>query len=233
MEAVQKVSAVQQVEERIREYILQENVHIGDKLPTERELCEALNVGRGTVREAIRVLQAKGLVDLQVGRGAFVAGKDEHASEDIANWFRMNEVQVMDLIEIRNAIEPLAVRLAIQRMSDKELNRLIAIHDQSKLAAEENNAAALAKCDEKFHACIMESSHNKALVDINRIIVVNLANFRGKTFTIPSNVNNFIPAHTAILNAIRARDIAAGEEAMRVHLEAVAADLENSKTLSE
>ena len=230
MEAVQKVSAVQQVEEKIREYILGDDVHIGDKLPTERELCAALNVGRGTVREAVRLLQAKGLVDLQPGRGAFVAGKNESAEEDIANWFRMNECEVKDLIEIRNAIEPLAVKLAISRMSDKELRRLSAIHDQSRIAAADNNAAALAKYDEKFHAYIMECSHNKALIDINRIIMVNLANFRGKTFTIPGNVQNFIPAHGAILAAILARDVEAGEQAMLAHLYAVAEDLESSKS---
>ena len=231
MKAVQKISAVQQVEEKLREYILEDDIHVGDKLPTERELCEILNVGRGTVREAIRVLQAKGLVDLQPGRGAFVAQKRETANEDVANWFRTNEIAVKDLIEIRSAIEPLAVRLAVERMSDKELSRLTAIHAQSQSAAAKNDAAALAKLDEKFHACILEGSHNKALADINRIIVVNLANFRGKTFTIPSNVHNFIPAHAAILNAICARDTAAAEAAMRLHLDAVASDLEASKSV--
>ncbi len=229
MNAVQKISAVQQVEEKLREYLQEDSVKVGDKLPTERELCEVLNVGRGTVREAIRVLQAKGLVDLQAGRGAFVARKSETANEDLANWFRTNEVEVRDLIEIRNAIEPLAVRLAVMRMSDKELSKLIAIHTQSQIAAENNDAPALATLDEKFHACIIEGSHNKALVDINRIIMLNLANFRGKTFTIPANVHNFIPAHTSILNAIRARDTAAADTAMRLHLEAVATDLAASK----
>lgn len=76
MEAIERVSAVQAVEERLISYLKDENVNVGDKLPTEKQLCEELKVGRGTVREAIRMLQARGMVETRPGRGAFVLSKE-------------------------------------------------------------------------------------------------------------------------------------------------------------
>ena len=119
MDTVEKVSVVQQVEQRLREYIAESDIMVGDKLPTEKQLCENLGVGRGTVREAIRMLQAQGFVEIRPGRGAFVLQKREAQKEDIVNWFCNNEYGVRDLLDIRVALEPLAVKLAIKGMLPK------------------------------------------------------------------------------------------------------------------
>lgn len=71
MELIKRVPLVHQVEERIEQLIADEYSQPGMKLPTEMELCQALGVSRGTVREAFRYLQAKGVVELQVGQGRF------------------------------------------------------------------------------------------------------------------------------------------------------------------
>ena len=75
MEPIKRVPLVHQVEERIEQLIADEYSQPGMKLPTEMELCQALGVSRGTVREAFRYLQAKGVVELQVGKGAFVPSR--------------------------------------------------------------------------------------------------------------------------------------------------------------
>lgn len=75
MEPIKRVPLVHQVEERIKDLIKEEKLQPGTKLPTEKELCTNLNVSRGTVREAFRFLQAKGIVELKTGKGAFVAEK--------------------------------------------------------------------------------------------------------------------------------------------------------------
>jgi GntR family transcriptional repressor for pyruvate dehydrogenase complex len=229
MQAIEKVSVVQQVENRIRTYILNNNIKIGDKLPTERELCEELNVGRGTIREAIRILQTKGLVELQPGRGAFVARKEEFDKFDLANWFRENEIKIMDCIEVRTAIEPLAVKLAIQKCSDKDIKRLRAIQNRSITAVREKDIASLAQCDEQFHTLIVECSENKFLIDINKKLNYSLTNFRSKTFNIPKNVDNFIPAHEAIIKAFEKHDPELGQKSLLNHLGYVTEDLEESK----
>lgn len=231
MEAIEKVSAVQQVENRIREYIKSSKVAVGDKLPTEKQLCEDLTVGRGTVREAIRLLQAKGFVEIRPGKGAFVLRKKEPERENIANWFRKNEIEIKDLIDVRAAIEPLAVKLAIAKATPEEIDALCDIQRQSETAAERSDAQTLAACDEKFHSLIMEYSRNKILIDINRKIIGNLATFRGVTFSIPKNVDNFIPAHAAILEAFKTRNVDLGQQSMSAHLDCVYADLETSKDI--
>lgn len=229
MEAVAKVSAVQQVEERLRQYIAGSEVNIGDKLPTEKQLCADLGVGRGTVREAIRLLQAKGFVEIRPGCGAFVLQKREAQKEDIVSWFHANEFGVKDLIDIRTAIEPLAVKLAIQRCSDEDIMKLQAVHERSVEAAEIKDTAILARCDEQFHTLICEFSRNKPLLDIVKKINSGLTVFRSKTFYIPHNIYNMIPAHAAILDAFLKRDVELGQTSMQMHLALVASDLELSK----
>ncbi len=231
MQAIEKVTAVQQVEERIMAYILSNNVKIGDKLPTERALCEELKVGRGTVREAIRVLQTKGLLELQPGRGAFVARKEEFDKFGLANWFLENEIKIKDCLEVRFAIEPLAIKLAIQKCSDKDVKKLRAIQKRSILAVRKRDVASLAQCDEQFHTFIVECSQNMFLVDINKRLNYRLTSFRSKTFNIPENVQNFIPAHEAIIQAFEKRDVELGQKSLLDHLGYVAEDLEQSKII--
>jgi GntR family transcriptional repressor for pyruvate dehydrogenase complex len=232
MKAIEKISAVSQVESRIKAHITRKDVKIGDKLPTEKQLCEELNVGRGTIREAIRLLQAKGLVELVPGRGAFVAQKEEQiGKEDLSKWFRENEIQIKDCIEVRTAIEPLAVKLAMEHCTKRDINKLRSIQDRSIIAAQNNDSATLALCDEQFHTFIVECSKNKLLIDLNRKINYSLTKFRGKTFNIPENIQNFIPAHEAIIRSFENDNTAEGQASMLEHLECVYKDLEHSKNI--
>nr|WP_302820010.1 FadR/GntR family transcriptional regulator [Ruthenibacterium lactatiformans] len=229
MKAVERVPVVQQVVTSLKAYIQEGNVKVGDKLPTEMELCEMLSVGRGTVREATRILQATGFVEIRPGRGAFVIRLKDPEREDLVTWFIENEVELKDVIEVRMAIEPLGVKLAIQRAKPADIKMLRAIQTKSEEAVRHGDTAGLALCDEQFHTYIMECSRNRMLVSINRQITACLKKFRNKTFYIPHNVENFIPAHEAILKAFECRDSMLGEQSMREHLERVDTDLENSK----
>ena len=225
MEIGARISAVQQVEESLRKFIMSDEIQIGDKLPTEKQLCSDLGVGRGTIREAIRLLQAKGLVEIRPSRGAFVLQKHETQQEDVLDWFHANEFELRDLNDIRTAIEPLAVKLAIQRCSNDEIRQLREMHQKAVVAAHEQDIPQLARLDEMFHSYIFECARNKPLADINKKIVTGLATFRSKTFHIPRNVQNFIPAHAAILEAFEKRDVNMGQANMIAHLELVANDL--------
>lgn len=229
MKPVERVPVVQQVVASIKEYIQEGNIQVGDKLPTERELCEMLSVGRGTTREAMRILQATGFVELYPGRGAFVASIKGPEKGDLVKWFAENEVELKDVLEVRMAIEPLAIKLAIQHSMPDDVKALQAIQEKSKEAAARGDAAALALYDEQFHASIMEFSRNKLLVTLNKQISASLKKFRGKTFYISQNVENFIPAHASIIEAFVKKDTALGETSMRAHLECVFEDLEHSK----
>lgn len=231
MKAVERVPVVQQAMKSIKAYIMEGNVNVGDKLPTEMELCEMLSVGRGTIREAMRILQATGFVEIRPGRGAYVARTHEMDKEDLVQWFEENEIETKDVLEVRTAIEPLGIKLAIERCKQADIKMLRAIQEKSKDAAQQKDALALALCDEQFHSYIMECSHNKLLISLNKQISSYLKNFRNRTFYIPQNIQNFIPAHEAILDAFEKRDPALGEKCMLSHLGRVYSDLEQSKNL--
>ncbi|MDO4275929.1 MAG: FadR/GntR family transcriptional regulator [Eubacteriales bacterium] len=233
MQAIEKVSVVQQAENQIKKFILNDSVKIGDKLPPEKIFCEELGIGRGSVREALRLLQAKGLVEVIQGKGAFVARKEEIKKEELAGWFRDNEIELKDFNEVRMAIEPLAIRFAIERCTEKEFQRLQEIHAKAVEAAERRDSAELAIYDEKFHTCIIECSHNKLLMSINKEIVKSLKRFRERTFHIESNIQNCIPFHTAILEAFGNKDVELAQRKLLEHLECVETDLESSKNLAE
>ena len=226
MEPITRVPIVQQVEDRIKELILSGQCKPGEKLPAEMELCQRLGVGRGTIREAFRLLQAKGFVDIRPGRGAFVAesfGEDGEASA--VDWLVENEKELRSSIEIRTALEPMAARLMAERASDDAIRRLEDIHHSFLIAVEEEDAVRIARLDEQFHSTIVEGSDNKLLMEINSHVCQGMQTFRSKTFQVHQNVQNAIAPHTNIFNAIRSRNAALAEREMRLHLDKVQEDL--------
>ena len=120
MEPIRRIPIVQQVEERIGELIA-EQYKSGDKLPAEMQLCQTLGVGRGTVREAFRLLQAKGLVEIKPGRGAFVANQSSESGMAAIDWLVENERELRDSIEIRTALEPMAARCMAERCNAEDV----------------------------------------------------------------------------------------------------------------
>lgn len=225
MKAVQRVPVVQQVVNNIRDFIFSGTISVGEKLPTEKDLCEQLSVGRSTVREALRILQANGFVEIQPGRGAFVARNKEPDPGDIVEWFVQNEVELKDCIEVRTALEPLAIKLAVARATDADIAQITRTHTKFVKAVEENDTAAIAKYDERFHNQIVESSKNKLLISINRKVSEGIQSFRGKTFQLQQNALNAIDPHTDIMHALEERDSEAGEMFMRRHIQRILEDL--------
>lgn len=227
MEPIVRVPIVSQVEERIRELIDSKKYTEGMKLPTENELCQSMNVGRGTVREALRLLQAKGLVEIKPGRGAFVASKQAVDINPVV-WLVQNEKELRDAIEVRNALEPVAARKMAETASEAALRRLKKIHADFLVAVKAGDTVQIAELDELFHGWIVRESGNQLLNEINVHLIQGMHTFRSKTFTVPENVRNAVEPHTRILNAITGRDGNAAEQEMRKHLKMVNEDLSSS-----
>ena len=126
----QKISVTEKTIEYLKEKILQPETKIGDKLATEHEVCETLNVGRGSVREAFRNLEAQGYIEIKPGRGAFVVRKTGDDEVSLSEWFDRNRLKLNDYTEVREIVEPKAARLAAERSTEAELEHLTAIHTQ-------------------------------------------------------------------------------------------------------
>lgn len=229
MLTITKKSATQMTLENLRFYIMNENIQIGERFPTEKELCATLGVGRGTVREAVKVLISQGLLEIKPGLGTFIKSKTPVPTNSLASWFASNEVELQDLTVVRSALEPLATKLAIEKCTNEQLKALKHIQICAVRAAEECDASSLAQYDEEFHHTIFVIAGNILLIEINDIITQQLAQFRQNTFKIKKNIDNFIPAHDAIIRAFETHDPALGEKKMRQHMKKVAKDLEASK----
>ena len=224
MEPIRRVPIVHQVEERIRDLIDEKSFKPGEKLPAEMELCQQLGVGRGTVREAFRLLQAKGIVDIKPGRGAFVA-EEPHSGIDAIDWLVENERELRDSLEIRTALEPMAARRMAERCSQEDIRRLEEVHRSFLKAIEDGDPVKIGRLDEQFHSIIVESCGNSLMIDVNRHVCQGLHTFRSYTFQVEQNVRNAVMPHSNIVNAIIARDAAQAEREMRAHLDKVQEDL--------
>ena len=210
LNSLKRASIVQQVEQVIADRIVDGTYAVDTKLPAEMTLSKQLGVGRGTVREAFRLLEAKGLVEIRPGRGAFVASDKEAGAEQTVQWFRANEMELLDCVQVRNALEPLAARLMAERSQPEDLLELQHIHQKFVEAVEKQDAATIAKYDEKFHTSIVKASRNQLLIKINHH---------------NQNALNAIMPHAKILAALQAGDADAAEHYMHSHLELVAQDL--------
>lgn len=139
------MSITDSVVDRIREMIESGAYEVGEKLPTEAKLCEMLSVSRTSVREATRVLQTLGYVTLVPGKGAFVADlKPSDGGEE--NWFDVENVQFYDFMEVRMAIETLAVRLSVERATPKQIRALEKIHAAFLEANEKQDGLPASSC---------------------------------------------------------------------------------------
>ena len=136
MLTVTKKSATQLALENLRSHITEDSVHVGDRFPTEKELCSTLGVGRGTVREAVKVLISQGFLEIRPGLGTFIKSKTPVPSESLSSWFLANEVELQDLTVVRSTIEPLATKLAIERCTPEQLDVLKEIQAGAIQAAE-------------------------------------------------------------------------------------------------
>lgn len=225
MEPIKRIPIIEQVEAQIRGLIESGQYGPGKKLPTEMELCQRLRVGRGTVREAFRLLQARGYVELKPGRGAFVAERLPGDELGTIEWLVQNEQQLHDAIEVRRALEPMAARRMAESGDEASVATLTRLHESFLAAVREEDISRIAELDEKFHSAIVAGSDNRLLMAINRQVDQEIKTFRSKTFQVPQNIKNAVAPHSSILRAIQARDAAAAEAAMRAHLDKVQEDL--------
>ena len=160
----------EQTSDRMYEMIVEEARYApGSKLPNENELSKALEVSRTTLREAISVLVAQGVLEIRRGKGTFVAEELPAAGMDLSSLtgLRARE-RARDLFEMRLIFEPATVALACQRASMEELQQI-----QKKAERMEQIAAAGGDwplADQEFHWAIIRASHNEYMRRLYPII---------------------------------------------------------------
>lgn len=195
-------------------------------LPTLRA---ELDVSLTALREALKVLTAKGMIDARQKRGTFVRPRScwHVLDADVMRWHTAASTDpgLFDqLTEVRAVVEPAAARLAAERATDEDVAELTAALDAMAAASDVEAAVA---ADITFHRRLLLATHNDFLAQIAQIIAIGLAE-RDK-FVHHTNPSDPVPSHRPVLDAVAAHDPAAAERAMRALVDQSQQDLKTAR----
>lgn len=214
------------VADMLLEHIASDKMQIGDKLPPELTLAKMLNVSRSTIREAIRSLSVLGYIEIVNGKGSFLRQKKiDIPMKQIASWFQNHKMELGDFIEVRKLIEPFAIKMAIERGSDEEFERINSIRLEYEKEWANGVGPKLGDLDAQFHLAIVEMAHNLVLSNLYKVIVEAFADYRHRSFTVQNHANNAIEPHRKINNALQKRNITEAQKKMCEHLDKVYTDM--------
>lgn len=208
-------SLPQKIAEDIIAFILEENLKPGDKLPNETVLCQRLNVGRSSLREAMRALASRNIVTIRQGSGTYIASSTGVADDPLGLSFINNKKKLIhDLMEIRFLLEPSIAALAAMHADDTEIKKICKLCDdvEELLKAHKDHSDK----DIELHTAIALSSKN---IVVPRLVPVI---FRSIPLLIESTgdtlCNETIESHREIADAIAAHDAVRAHDAMYLHL---------------
>jgi len=189
----------------------------GDKLPPERELAEKLSISRGSLREAFRVLESRGLIKTRPGGGRFVREIDKNAIVDTKNVIlNLERSAILELLEAREIVEVKIAELAAQRATKGDIEAIEEI--VNKKAIDDKEAI---KSNVEFHLAVAQASHNFVFNNIMLLHVDLFKNISSKTGEVPGRVYNKNREHKAIFRAIKEGDSKKAGEAMLKHLRSI------------
>ena len=227
LQPVARGSVVDGVIERLEELIFS-RLEPGETLPSEGQLAEALGVSRLSVREATRTLQARGLLEISKGRRPRVAALNGSLVGDFfKSAVRRDPRSLLDLLEVRRALEVHIAALAARRASPRHIADLeLSI---SAMRAAEQEFEAFHTADVRFHENLAAASGNDVLVFLIEAFADPLRASRQRSFAghqaRGGHVDDVIQQHEAILDAVRARNPKQAAQAMREHLQQTEQDL--------
>lgn len=214
-------SLVERVAERIRTVIDQGEMRPGDRLPSEAEFSSQLQVSRSVLREAIGRLETLGVLEVRRGRGMFVAerGGLKSCAQLLRSAMTIAPKDLAQLAELRRGLEIQSARLAAQRATPEDVAELQAICEQMDRDGSEYLESIQLDC--RFHQKLVEITGNELMRNIMEVVSEFMAGGMVQTTPQPRNRKASRSYHGPILEAIRAKDPDAAEEAMKVHMAAV------------
>jgi len=214
----------QEIVDQIQQQILSGALKPGDQIPAERDLAERFGVSRTAVREAIKSLTEKGLIEVFVGRGTFVTNlTTDRVVESITLLLRNEQDNIESLQEARELLEAATARLAASRRSDAHVARLRAI--TSEMEEEHSISPRLVDGDTEFHVEVARATGNPVLALFSQTIVAMLRAERLYREGVEIPLAAAFADHREIVDAIEDRDEARASQAMTDHLAHVSVPL--------
>ena len=227
--AVQSSRLYEQIVKQIEESILEGALKAGDQLPAERELAQQFGVSRTAVREAVKTLREKGLVESYSGRGTFITnGTSQAIKQSLDFMMRIGQQDgLAQLAEVRQILEPEIAALAASRVQEQHLAMMreaVAVMDEAL-----RDPDAYIEADLDFHLSLAEAAENPIILSLIDSIVGLLREQRLRIFYVDGGPDRGQYHHKRILEAVEQRDEDRARDAMRAHLQQVR---EDSRVLS-
>ncbi|HEY7604419.1 MAG TPA: GntR family transcriptional regulator [Gaiellaceae bacterium] len=193
----------QRVYDHLRGEILAGRLQPGTEL-AEVALAEQLGVSRGPIREAIGRLASEGLVTVRPRRGAVVSS--------------LSKEEFLELYQVREALELMAVKLAVPRLQPEDIAALQRLIDQMAADAERNRVAEFFEANARFHASLVDASGNARLGELYRQLLDQLGRYRTRSLLLRGNMQRSVAEHAAILRAAKRGDAARASHLMSEHI---------------
>jgi GntR family transcriptional repressor for pyruvate dehydrogenase complex len=208
----------EQLVQRLIDYVEVTGMQAGERLPSERDLAQALHVSRASVRQATVALEVRGIFEVRHGDGIYLKsapGDSAHVMELLTRRHRLPEV-----LEAREALETQLAALAADRRTDDDIAEMDAALDAM---ASDIAAGGLGEDgDLRFHGAVTRAARSPLLAEFMELLASQISETRHSSLGEPGRPPRSLRAHRRIATAIRDGDVAAARQAMRRHLTMVA-----------
>jgi len=225
---VQTSRLYEQIVQQIQDSIEKGALKPGDQLPAERELALQFGVSRTAVREAVKTLREKGLVEAYPGRGTFItSGSSNSIRLTLDRMIKTGNAEgTLHLVEVREILEPEIAALAATRADEEslvEMREAVSIMDKAK-----RDPDAFIEADLDFHLALAEAAANPLILSLIDSIVGVLREQRISIFGVDGGPERGQYHHKRVLEAVENRDPGGARAAMRAHLRQVREDSGNA-----
>lgn len=224
LSTIKSTSRTNLVIEQILNSILDGNLKEGDILPPENKLCDIFGVSRTVLREAVKILSSRGILEVKQGAGTLVRRpKDEIPENALSEYIKFNEFTLIQLMEVRWPLEVEMAKLVARRCNLKYLKQLKNTIERMKNG--DQSVEAYVYQDDVFHRTLAEATENPIFGVITRSIVGLLHASRQLTIS-HYGIDIVIEEHNQIYKAIEHKNSDAAVDAMRVHMSSTMMQLE-------
>lgn len=209
--------------------ILEGRLKRGDQIESDRELAKKLNVGRSAVREALKVLDVLGMIDIRLGQGTYITSRETNFFSVPLSWsLFLDGAQVKSILQVRGALELRAVQLAAQCEDKNKLDKLTDIYYRMQKTFQEskdtenlqNALQETLNADIEFHTCIAECSGNPIILSMLTTIRNFLKRVSGTGMVDAEQLQAVVEEHQKLYGAIISGNVGAATETMMKHLAA-------------
>lgn len=222
----------EQIADCLKEMIMDEHMKENDKLPSEQKLAEKFSVSRNVIREALKTLNASGLIELRNGAGAYVKGPEaSNLSDIISCMVSMENIRFEDIYEIRTILETAAAEKAASKINDEQIQNLKDI--LQKLGDRSITVKERRDYDLEFHIAIAEAAGNSLLVIFIHTMKNLFISMIEKGIFVEGGIEDACLRHRRIVDALEERNPLLSRQRMLEHIAASKENVDNFHKVAE